>query len=73
MRGILLYLLMLGLFCIGGCVDETRTLPKGEIPFDQITNFEHNNHKYIKFGYIAGKITVLHDPDCHCLKSVDKK
>ena len=72
------FLLVSLVLCCISCEDnqtEVRYLgkenPKDEIPFDRITHFGYNGHKYIKFqdcfgnGSVGG---VVHDPDCECFK-----
>ena len=74
-------LIALVLFCIS-CKNnhtEVRYLgkeePRDEIPFNRITHFNYNGHKYIKFEETYGNASVsgvVHDPDCWCSKNKDK-
>ena len=62
-------ILLFSLFILSSCHTQRSVIvyddPSTAL-FNEIDQFNYNNHKYIWFKY-KNKSWIVHDPDCECL------
>lgn len=74
MRKLFIILSVLAITLTSGQCTEKAIVVQGnpDKEFDRITNFQYNNHSYIRFddGTFENRVSaVVHDPDCQCMQN----